>query len=708
MDYFMERKNVFAKFKTWYLDLNFLRKIQIGFLLIAIISTMIAVNDFLQMQKLEKNKNAIFQEFFVPKEKISKIFSEFQTIQFTMLKFSIPEFADNFNSYIQTYNKHKESIDSTIAGIISTTSNATIKKEMEEVKVIWDNYKNLVADGIISAAVMQNFEMASVISISSGEEVGMQLTEKFNAINALLNNLADQINKNFTEDVSTSQINIIIGMAVGSFIFLFVTFIMGPSVIKPLYKLKDITEQYSYGDFTEDINISSKDEIGNLASMLKKMRDGQLQKIEAAQMIADGNPQKVTPASDKDALSFAFNEEVETINELVEEAEKLIQANRRGDLHTRGNVEKFKGRWKEIIEGMNSILNSMVAPIDEADKILSALAESDFTSLMSGEYSGDYDRIKNNVNKVVASMNIVLHRVMRGANEMTVSVNEINSNTEEMTRDMNEQSMRTSDVAAAMEQMTRTILENTQNATSAAEAAAESGEKATLGGRVVQKQIEEMEIVAQVVNKSAATIENLGKSSAEIGEIIKVINDIADQTNLLALNAAIEAARAGEQGRGFAVVADEVRKLAERTTKATKEIEGMIKSIQTDTAEAVQSINEGTAEVEKGKELAQETGAALDEIIKNSEAVADLIRQLAAASEEQSSTSEEISRSVEEINNISHHNTDLIRQVNETVYNLTRMSNDFNNIVSQFKLNNALAQQTEQKQITEGTGRLLD
>jgi methyl-accepting chemotaxis protein len=704
----METKNVFAKFKTWYLDLNFLRKIQIGFLLIAIISTMIAVNDFLQMQRLEKNKDAIFKEFLAPKEEISKIFSDFQTIQFIMLKFSIPEFADNFNSYIQTYNQHKENIDSTIAKVISTATNATIKKEMEEVKTIWDNYKNLVADGIISAAVMQNFEMASVISISSGEEVGMQLTEKFNAINASLNNLSKQINENFSADVSSSQLNIIIGMAVGSLIFLFVTFVMGPSVIKPLYKLKDITEQYSYGDFTEDINITSKDEIGNLASMLKKMRDGQLQKIEAAQMIANGNPQKVTPASDKDALSFAFNQEVETINELVAEAEKLIEANKRGDLHTRGDVTKFKGRWKEIIEGMNSILNSMVAPIDEADKILSNLAESDFTSLMSGEYSGDYDRIKNNVNKVVASMNVVLHRVMHGANEMTVSVNEINANTEEMTRDMNEQSMRTSDVAAAMEQMTRTILENTKNATSAAEAAAESGEKATLGGRVVQKQIEEMEIVAQVVNKSAATIENLGKSSAEIGEIIKVINDIADQTNLLALNAAIEAARAGEQGRGFAVVADEVRKLAERTTKATKEIEGMIKSIQTDTADAVESINEGTAEVEKGKELAQETGAALDEIIKNSEAVADLIRQLAAASEEQSTTSEEISRSVEEINNISHHNTDLIRQVNETVYNLTRMSNDFNNIVSQFKLNNALAEQSENRQITEGTSRLLD
>ncbi|NOX17480.1 MAG: HAMP domain-containing protein [Chlorobi bacterium] len=681
---------------------------QIGFLLIAFISTMIAVNDYFQMQKLQKSKDSIFEEYLGPREKISKIFSEFQTIQFIMLKFSIPEFADNFNSYIKSYNQNKESIDSTITEVISTTTNEKIKNEMAEVKEIWDNYKNLVADGIISAAVMQNFEMASVISISSGEEVGLQLTEKFNAINSSLEKLAESINQNFTSDVSSSQLSIIIGMGIGTLLFLFVTFVMGPSVIKPLYKLKDITEQYSLGDFSEDIEIVSKDEIGNLALMMKKMRDGQLQKIEAAQKIANGEPENVSPASDKDTLSFAFNQEVEIINELVAEAEKLIDANKRGDLHTRGDVDKFKGRWKDIIEGMNSILNSMVAPIDEADKVLSNLATSDFTSLMSGEYSGDYDRIKQNVNKVVASMNVVLQRVMRGSNEMTVSVNEINSNTEEMTRDMNEQSMRTSDVAAAMEEMTRTILENTKNATSAAEAAAESGEKAALGGRVVQKQIEEMEIVAEVVNKSADTIENLGKSSAQIGEIIKVINDIADQTNLLALNAAIEAARAGEQGRGFAVVADEVRKLAERTTKATKEIETMIKSIQTDTAEAVESINEGTAEVEKGKELAQETGAALEEIIKNSEAVADLIRQLAAASEEQSTTSEEISRSVEEINNISHHNTDLIRQVNETVYNLTKMSNDFNGIVSQFKLNNALAEDSENTEITEGAGRLLN
>ena len=153
--------------------------------------------------------------------------------------------------------------------------------------------------------------------------------------------------------------------------------------------------------------------------------------------------------------------------------------------------------------------------------------------------------------------------------------------------------------------------------------------------------------ISEVVKQSAETVQALGKSSDQIGEIVQVIDDIADQTNLLALNAAIEAARAGEQGRGFAVVADEVRKLAERTTKATKEIATMIKQIQKDTNDAVESMQQGTAEVEVGKKLAEKAGSSLQEIIHGAEQVVDIVTQVAAASEEQSSAAEQISKNIE-------------------------------------------------------------
>ncbi|MCL6097096.1 MAG: methyl-accepting chemotaxis protein, partial [Bacteroidetes bacterium] len=176
------------------------------------------------------------------------------------------------------------------------------------------------------------------------------------------------------------------------------------------------------------------------------------------------------------------------------------------------------------------------------------------------------------------------------------------------------------------------------------------------------------------------------KSSNEIGEIVQVIDDIADQTNLLALNAAIEAARAGEQGRGFAVVADEVRKLAERTTKATKEIATMIRQIQKDTEGAVVSMNEGTTEVEKGKVLADKAGHALKQIISGAEEVVDISTQVAAASEEQSSAAEQISRNIESISSVTNQSASGVQQIARAAEDLNRMTVNLQDLIARFKL----------------------
>ena len=252
-----------------------------------------------------------------------------------------------------------------------------------------------------------------------------------------------------------------------------------------------------------------------------------------------------------------------------------------------------------------------------------------------------------------------------------------------------EQSSQATEVAGAVEQMTKTIYETTKNTVQATEASKNAGVIAKDGGRVVEETIVGMNRIAEVVRKSADTVQELGKSSDQIGEIVQVIDDIADQTNLLALNAAIEAARAGEQGRGFAVVADEVRKLAERTSKATKEIATMIKQIQKDTYDAVDSMQEGTRQVEDGKLLAEKAGASLEEIIVGAERVVDIVTQVAAASEEQSSAAEQISKNIESISTVTNESASGIQQIAHASEDLNRLTLNLQELIAQFKLDNS-------------------
>ena len=250
-----------------------------------------------------------------------------------------------------------------------------------------------------------------------------------------------------------------------------------------------------------------------------------------------------------------------------------------------------------------------------------------------------------------------------------------------------EQSSQASEVAGAVEQMNSTILQTTKNASLAMEFSKKAGTSALNGGDVVKLTVEGMNRIAKVVGDASAIVKELGNSSNQIGEIIQVINDIADQTNLLALNAAIEAARAGEQGRGFAVVADEVRKLAERTTKATQEIASMIKQIQQDTGNAVGSIESGNQEVEKGKELANKAILALDEIIGSTNGTVDVVNQVAAASDQQASAAEHISKSIEGISNVTQESATGIAQIAKASEDLSSLTHNLQNLVNKFKVN---------------------
>jgi methyl-accepting chemotaxis protein len=382
-----------------------------------------------------------------------------------------------------------------------------------------------------------------------------------------------------------------------------------------------------------------------------------------------------------------FENSRDTINDVIAETNNLTEAAKEGKLDVRGDSSKFEGAFKELVGGINGTLEETIKPIKESAEVLEVMSTGDLTVRVNGDYKGDHQIMKNSINDLGDSLSSVIADVT-GAVSATASASaEISSTSEEMAAGAQEQSAQAGEVASAIEQMTSTILQTSQNANQAAENSKKAVDIANDGGKVVLQTVDGMKRIADVVSQTAGMVQELGNNSDQIGEIIQVIDDIADQTNLLALNAAIEAARAGEQGRGFAVVADEVRKLAERTTKATKEIATMIKKIQHDTGEAVSSINAGTGEVEKGRELANKSGESLEQIIKGSADTVDMVTQVAVASEEQSSAAEQISRSIEGISSVTHQSAASTVQIAKATEDLSQLTENLQNLISRFKIN---------------------
>ena len=289
------------------------------------------------------------------------------------------------------------------------------------------------------------------------------------------------------------------------------------------------------------------------------------------------------------------------------------------------------------------------------------------------------NEMKNNLRGMIQS-------IAQTAEHVASASEEISSSAAQQAQGAETQKDQATQVATAMQEMSSTVAMVSENSNHAAEASRKAAETARHGGTIVEETLSKMRAIAEAVSGTAKKVEELGKSSDQIGRIIGVIDDIADQTNLLALNAAIEAARAGEQGRGFAVVADEVRKLAERTTGATKEIAQMIKNIQEETRVAVTAMESGTKQVEEGVTSTAQAGDSLKEIIRMAEQVGEMITHIATAATQQSSTSEQVNQSMDQIARLVTESADGAHQSAKACQDLSGLALELQKMVSNFQL----------------------
>ena len=323
------------------------------------------------------------------------------------------------------------------------------------------------------------------------------------------------------------------------------------------------------------------------------------------------------------------------------------------------------------------------------EKVVGALhhlAEGDLTVKLSLSGRDDFAWLAYEYDSARKALLRLVTELSEHARNVSESSVELAGASREISESTRKQSEAASSVAAAVEEMAVSVNHVADNAREARTLTDEAGQASREGTSVIGGVVTEVTNIATAVQESSSVIEDLGHQSAQIRSIVKVIDDVAQQTNLLALNAAIEAARAGEQGRGFAVVADEVRKLAERTAASTREIGAMIEAIGSGTAQAVESMQRGVAKVENGVKLAREAGSSITAIDQRTQRVVETVTDISTAIEEQRSTTNEIARHIEDIARMAESNSDATRRTGETAERLSGLSSGLQSSVSRFRI----------------------
>ncbi len=330
------------------------------------------------------------------------------------------------------------------------------------------------------------------------------------------------------------------------------------------------------------------------------------------------------------------------------------------------------------------VLASLSSMADRLRDIASG--EGDLTKRLEVQSQDEVGETARWFNTFVEHLSGVISQVAGRSAELTEQSGSLAQTASRMSSGVEEVSARTAGLATAAEEMSATSQDIARNCQLAAENAGAVTHAAFKGSEVVGGTIATMQRMAENVNRTAVRIDTLGSKTDQVGNIVTTIEDIADQTNLLALNAAIEAARAGEMGRGFAVVADEVRALAERTTRATREINEMIKTIQKETGEAVGAMKSSIGDVDDAVSKAQASGVALEDIRSRVEELSSQLEQIAISAEQQTATTQEISGNILESSGALDQTAETARSTSCAVQELDRVAEELNRLVARFKL----------------------
>jgi twitching motility protein PilJ len=407
------------------------------------------------------------------------------------------------------------------------------------------------------------------------------------------------------------------------------------------------------GDFSTEFSLHSSDEIGQLQAALQETVHYLRETAAVADQIAAGNLNtRVTIRSATDRFNLALSNMLDNI-----------------------------GRFVQSKDERDHLQFSIVKLLDE----VSGVADGDLTA--QAEVTSDATgAIADAFNHMIAELRAIIHQVQSATDQVGMSAVEIRATTERLADGSETQAAQIAATSQAIEEISASIRAVSETATRSTDVAHKSLSNAQYGARAVENNIQAMGRIRNQVQETAKRIKRLGERSQEIGEIVRLIDDLADRTSILALNASLQAAAAGEQGRGFATVAEEVERLADRSAEAVSQIAGLTKSIQTETREAVSAMEETIREVVEGSQLATEAGAALQEIERVSNSLAEMIDSISQTAYKQAGSSAEIANTMANISSVTELVAAESKQASSAVRGLIGQTERLRGSVSTFKL----------------------
>jgi methyl-accepting chemotaxis protein len=606
-----------------------------GFMVVVVIIIAVSILNYFNMKSLNEGTDILYKNGLLPTIKIENAESAMLSMRGDAFKYMV--IADQRETLKKTISDEKNSINTYISDYKNSNLNPDQQTAISDLETAIKTYFTTV-DSFL-ASVDKGDNEAAITSASDGGD----LSNSRKAVGAATTKVIDlstkeaENEKNQSDSTFFTAMLWLAGIAVLSVIIaLFMGIAITRNIAIPLVTTSNALIKISQGDL---LRIDTK------ASEEHKSTGKDTDLLHAIEMKAR---EKLRLRKDEIGdISKSLHELTNYLQSMGDVARTIASNDLSVTVEPKSEKDELGNAFQTMVNGLRQTVTEIT---DNASNLTAASGQLAEAAAQAGQATNQ--------------ISITIQQVAKGTSDQATAVNKTASATEQMAKAIEgvakgaqEQSQAISKAAEITSQINTSIQQVTENAESVTRDAVKAANAARSGAKTVEETLSGMQSIKSKVGASAEKVQEMGQRSSEIGAIVEAIEDIASQTNLLALNAAIEAARAGEHGKGFAVVADEVRKLAERSSQATKEIGGLITGIQSTVAEAVKAMDEGSKEVELGVESANKAGSALSDILNAAQAVNDQAELAGSAAEQMSAASSELVSAVDSVSAVVEENT---------------------------------------------------